>query len=652
MVEIDVEDTAITAVDRANRTLTIETAGWDRPAHAGDLPLDVDESIGGRVESLSMQSGVAEVRRLDGDFERIEQGAGERALDDAEYVLKVSSSLIGYVRFTGPGELVREEDTTVRLEFDHPTPVTVGFWSLLDYPEATVTVAPTPTGIARGLQALPSSHITTEPKRVMPGWRDHPPLLDVGDETEVPDAVAAAEPDTGVELVSPDRIEPLFPAAPLVHHLGADVRVEDRPAPVLRAPDAGVAHEFDPMPRFQHGAARTLRQLFYVESIVKSARPGAADIVDTALTDRVGIDVDDVYPLPPDERLARYLAADLDSITDDLPRRNYAVYVPPEPDRVSALPFVVRYFGHVYTPEALAGAGGETPPTRRMEGLIDPTEGGSPSRRTYDLPPTAFTNGLDHLTEGDPDVDVVIVDNATDGQRADVAWSVYDERSSVEDGTVERRADVERDELATLLERRTDVVHVVADGPGLTCPDGRLDPTSLDAPGVRVAVLDAPETLRASHHLVEAGGVLAVGVGDRRPSTRALENVLVLFVQGFSVALGVDVVDETGSDLGDLELVGDGTHNIFEDDSITRLPLFVRSLGGGQFEVRSESNGPAAGLTWHPDTPEVESRLLDGAEFTTTAGPLADQLDEDGLMIVHDGELYPSEDVDPFYPGL
>jgi hypothetical protein len=53
-----------------------------------------------------------------------------------------------------------------------------------------------------------------------------------------------------------------------------------------------------------------------------------------------------------------------------------------------------------------------------------------------------------------------------------------------------------------------------------------------------------------------------------------------------------------------------------------------------------------------PDTPAVRSRLLDDARFTTTAGPLAGQLDEDGLMIVHDGECYRSEDVDPFYSGL
>ncbi len=148
------------------------------------------------------------------------------------------------------------------------------------------------------------------------------------------------------------------------------------------------------------------------------------------------------------------------------------------------------------------------------------------------------------------------------------------------------------------------------------------------------------------------GGVLALGNGGRRPDTAALEKTLELLVQGFSVALGVDVVDRTGGDLGDLRLVGDGTHSVFEDDSVTRLTLFVRSLGGGEFEVRSEPNGPTTGLTWHPDTPAVGSRILDGARFTTTAGPLSSQLAVEGLMIVHEGDLYRSEDLTPFYPGV
>lgn len=652
MVDVRVEDTAITAVDRANRTLTVETVGWDQPADAGELPLDVDASIGGRVESLSIASSVAEVRPIDGEFDRLDQGTTSRRIGDGDHLLKVTSELIGYVRFAGPADLVREGDSAVRLELDHPTPVTVGFWSLLDYPEATVTVEPTPAGIARGIQSLPSSHITNAPERVMPGWRDHPPLLAVGDETEVPDAVAAAEPDTGIELVVPSRVEPLFPAAPLAHYLGADVAVEPRDAPALRAPAADLHHEFDAMPRFQHQAARTLRRVLYLDSIVKSARPGAAEILDRSLTERAGIDVEEWYDRPPAQRLRRYLAVD-DDVVDDLPTRNYAVYVAPEPERVSVLPFVARYFGHVYAPGALDGAGGETPPRRRMEGVVD----GDPNddargARTYDLPPAALPNALDHLTEGDTSVDVLVVDNAEDGERAALARTVYEDRSAVDEGTVEVRRDVETGALRRLLETHTDVVHVVADGPGLTCPDGRLDPETVTQPRARIAVLDAPETRAASRRLVVEGGVLALGNGARRPDAAALEKTLELLVQGFSVALGVDVVDRTGGDLGDLRLVGDGTHNVFEDDSVTRLPLFVRSLGGGEFEVRSEPNGPTTGLTWHPDTSEVGSRILDGARFTTTAGPLSSQLGVEGLMIVHEGDLYRSEELTPFYPGV
>lgn len=256
MVDVRVEDTTITATDRANRTVTVDTVGLDRPAGAGKIPLDVDASIGGRVESLSTGSTIAELRSIDGEFERIEQHATVEHLDEEGYILKVTLELIGYIRFSGPAELRRNEDGTLRLEFEHPTPITVGFWSLLDYPEATVTVAPTPAGIARGIQALPSSHITTDPERVMPGWRDHPPRLELGEETRVPDSVAEAEPDTGIELRLPDRFDPLYPAASLAHYLGADVRVAEVDRPLLCAPAVDLERTFEPMPRFQHRPRR------------------------------------------------------------------------------------------------------------------------------------------------------------------------------------------------------------------------------------------------------------------------------------------------------------------------------------------------------------------------------------------------------------
>jgi hypothetical protein len=647
MVDVHVQDTVLTGIDRANREISVELVGWDQPADGGEIPLDVDASIGGRVESLTLESALAELRPIGGEFDRIDQSASTRRLDDEEYLLKVAQELISYIRFSGPADLVREGDDSLHLEFDHPTPVTVGFWSLLDYPEATVTVAPTPTGLARGIQALPSSHITEAAKRVMPGWRDHPPLIEVGSETDVPAAVAAAEPDTGIELVVPDRFEPLFPASSLAHYLGADVDVERRSAPLLRAPSVDLTHEFDPMPRFQHQAAATLRRVLYLDSIVKSARPGAANIVETALAERIGIDPEEYHERSPAERLQRYLAAPFEEVADEVPQRNYAVYVPADVQFGPVLPFVAKYMGHVYLPSALDGAGGRTPPKRRLEAIV----GDRSSSRAYDLPPSVFSHGLEHLIEGDTNVDVVIVDNGS-ADRAASARAVYEERSAVVDGSVAVREDVDVAALATLFESRTDVVHFVGDGPGLSCPDGRLDAASLDETRSRIAVLDAPETTAESRALVENGGVLALGVGDRRPDVLPLETVLELLVQGFSVALGVDIVRETGADLADLHVVGDGTHNVFEDDSITRLPLFVRAHGDGEFEIRSEPNGPTPGITWHPDHPEIRSRLLEGARFTTTAGPMSAQLSEEGLMIVHDGNVYRSEDVDPFYPGI
>jgi hypothetical protein len=654
MVAIALTDNLLRATDRVNRTFELEVSGWDELPDGPEIPIDLDETVSGRVVRIDTPDVLAEYMPLDGEYETIDKSWRTTELPDDEYLLKLTGKLVAYVRFDGPARIDRAADGSVTLSFDQPQPVTVGVWSLVAYPEETVVVDPTPEGIATGISALSSAHLTESPDRILPGWRRHPPRIEFGENTGTPDDLDV--PDTDIELAVPDRIEPLFPAAPLSFHLGADVLVEpDREAPQLRVPGRDLVHEFAPTPEFQFEAASLFRRVVYLDRLVRTGGPrGNDDLLNCDILDAARIDPETWYERPIADRLERYLDVPPELVTD-LPRRNYATYIEPVPENVCVLPFVLRQYGQVYLPSAVRGERFNRPPKRRLEGWLAP----GTASGTFEMHPRSPEHALEHLTESDPGISIVVVDAREGGRmpakdRLTGVLDRYEGGSAAVEPAVEVRENVGVGELVTLLESRTDLVHYVGnvvDG-GLQAADGRVDVTSLDDPSPRIAVLDAPNSVAVGRTLVDQGGVLAITTGNRRAPGHLHDRVAMLLVQGFTAGVAVDLVSETFADAAvDLKLVGDGTHNLPEELAFQYLLLDVVSNGDRTFEVRAEPNGPTPGLAWHPEYISAESHVLESdATFRADAKGFEQQLSEPGFIVRYDGDLYRSADLIPFYP--
>jgi len=72
------------------------------------------------------------------------------------------------------------------------------------------------------VSALPSALKTTSPERTWPTLRGHPPLLELGDRLEIPDAIDP--PDGEISLTVPREYASVYQAAPLAFFLGATIR--------------------------------------------------------------------------------------------------------------------------------------------------------------------------------------------------------------------------------------------------------------------------------------------------------------------------------------------------------------------------------------------------------------------------------------------
>lgn len=669
MIDVTLEDSTLRAVDAVGHTVAADVVGWDDSASPTTIPIEgLDTSVAGHVTSLTFGDVLVELGDSNGDdYEKLGEAKEAWTLDAEPRLMKVTSEVVVYVAFDAAAELSRLADGRVRLAFEHPTPVTLGYWSLVDYPEETVTVPPTAAGLATAITALSSAYLSTGPDRTLPGWRAYPPRVAFGDETDVPDAVREDVPDTGIELVLPAEFAYGIPAAPLAYHLGATVRVESRDAPVLRAPSVDLERSFPALPEFQFAANDAFQRTFYADSLVNSAH-GSADLAESDFLADVALDPDALYDATPAERLAAYLEAPFESIRSRLPQRSYVGFVEPTPEYARALPHLCHYEARLYLPSAFDDVGDGADPSETAVWLAD---GCRPD--TVTGAPAAFDNYLRYLESGlDPDgPEILVVGNATGdaastmegGDRVATVERGYREPDGVIDVDVASWDDPSTAELATAFGERRALMHVVGDAvdDGVRCRDGVLDLADVDAVESRIVVLDLADDGESGVHgrehasaigrtLVDAGAVAVVvrtGVVDDAPR-QAFSRLLV---QAFGLELSRRLVDRYVDGAFDAVVVGDGTHTLQADDSVNFIPLEIVANGDTTFTVTGKAGGPTAGLFWHPDIPGVRPRLLaNSLAFEVTAPELATVLDDPGYLVIYEDELHWSGELTPFYP--
>ncbi|SER82725.1 hypothetical protein [Natrinema salaciae] len=540
-------------------------------------------------------------------------------LDDELQFIGLSGPIKLYCRIDVAGT-IDVGVTSVRITLDREVSIELGMRSLHERPAATITTPPDVESMMAAVSALPSALKTTTAERTWPTLRGHPPLIELGDDLEIPDAVSA--PDGDVTLtVPPDRLS-LYRAAPLAFFLGATVRPGSRPA--LEAGRFERALPTDG-PEFENTIARLLKRFFFLECLTRTEGIFRYELHERReLEPELPYDLADIYEADLPARLERYLDVPAERLEPYIPRWPLTAHVPDDPDTVELLPFLVNELGIVRDsrgeqPETIPGSGELSGLVRSATRASGPSESSGLDRSSF-VVPAVTDESVEHAWFGDgipqraskatleayrnqmardarnESIEILLVCNdARMIDEHDLLDGAYGNRELLP-FEIRSAFGVDTDQLAELLtDGGYDFFHYIghATEDGLRCPDGELDVRTLPSVDVGVFFLNACRSYEQGLALTRRGafgGVSTYADVNNDHAVDAGETMARLLNRGFSLRGALEIA-RANSLLGDQYLiVGDGSADIAQSDGGAPAVIELeRSADGFDFAIRSYS---------------------------------------------------------------
>jgi len=688
MIEWEATEVGIRVIDHADMELPVRAAGWTPCGADATVDRPTDETVAGTTTELELPEAHVHAATTDGEVS-VEMGSetGPVELPAGDYLLNVSTNIKTYVRFDGPVTLEKSADfERLRISFPGPTDVVLGFRSYHDRPAGTVTVPPTPAGVAEGVSFLHSSMKTTDPERSFPTLRGHPPRLEIGETLDVPEGIAETTEDTGIALRAPSELGDVFVLAPLSFYLQAELTVEAGADPVLEIPSAGVEHPLG-AEDLQAGVADLLRRVFFLDCLVRTAGSFGTNLAETEALEATPLDGEWAYDAAPDERLAAYLDLPDGAIDRWLPDWHLSTSVKPELERARCLPFLLAKLSLVYLPESSEMEGSElirhslddffrAAPESPVD-RPDLTRGSDAVASVDVLKPElgagrlhgwladgvpidvfkssyeAFENRFDYLARGGDGIQVSVVlnDESMESEHDEVA-RIYRERAGELPIDVEVRDHLPRAELAAVFEAENDFVHYIGhcEESGLRCPDGTLPVDDIEASNTQTFFLNACGSYHEGMSLIEKGSVVGAvtftKVLDKQAATVGTTFARLL-ANGFSFARAMQLARQRVMTGKDYAVIGDGTHAFTQSSNQIPLVLEVEKEGEG-YRMTADVYTPAnPGGFYQVNVAGDERSHLFGNASTYEIGEeyLVDYLERASAPVIMDGEHYWSSEL-------
>jgi hypothetical protein len=526
---------------------------------------------------------VAYVRDADGEMLAEADHLAHEEFDHGEYSVELCAPMKVYVRVEGTLTVSADMSQTV-LEFGEETRVLVGARSHHERPAATVTTTGDPRDVMGAVSTFASALKTTSVERSYPTLRGHPPLVELGDELDIPARVEP--PDTGVTIAVPETLEHVFVVAPLAYYLGAEVVPGDPPRIVT---DTGFEHRLEAVDGFENEVERVLKQTFFLDCLTRTEGYYEVDLHERrAVESEVDLDFAALYDRRLPEQVEAYLSVPYATIESHLPEWKLTSHVAATPDNVELLPFLTNDLAVVRTPAARdvptstaqstaadeffrddftrsAAAGSES------RSYVQPDEADSVEQSWVgDGAPigaskatsTAYHNRLDRsLTDGNIDIAVVCNDPEMAAE-SDVVDEAYGTREELPFSVTLHR-NLTREELESVLTQQTDFLHYIGhiDHEGFQCADGKLDATGLDTVGADAFLLNACSSYEQGSGLVEAGaiaGIVTLSDVVNSGAVKMGQMLARLLNQGFGIQNALDIARDESVVGRQYTVVGDG----------------------------------------------------------------------------------------------
>ncbi|SEO72814.1 hypothetical protein SAMN04487948_104400 [Halogranum amylolyticum] len=673
MIEVDSTERGVRAVDSAKTSIEVETDDWVSAEQSLALSRPVDTTLAGETSVLRFPPVFVVAERLDGDatFE-LGSEVGPIDLPPDEYVVRVDGNVLTYVRFDGAARLEKPGYEQAIISFPEPTTVTLGFRSRVQSPPETMTVPRTPAGVATALSHFPAGHRTATPDRSFPTMRGHPPLVEFGDETDVPDVVAERREAVDVELTLPPRLDYLFPVSSLAHYLGATVRTEPAATPTLRTPDR--TRELSSLPEFPRECAALLRRAFMLDCLVRNAGPYGTDLSETRHLETLGLDAAALYDRPISSRLDAYLDAPFERVSEAFPEWHLSMYVDPTFDHVETLPYLLSILPNVFLPSSEPLSGSERLSRslddfyRRQESsvsvdLVKPDLGPgrvhgwlAPSAPidVFKAVPSAYSNRFDYRRRASEPISVVAVlnDNEMAEEHAEAA-RIYRHRATELDLDITVREHLSTDELADVFETSHDLVHYIGhcEESGLRCRDGNLSVSSLRESNAQTFFLNACGSFHEGVELVRQGSVAGAVTFNKVLDSHAARvgtTFARLLMNGFCIERALRLSRRRIMMGKDYTVVGDGTHVLTQSENYVPGEIELSNTPDGQFDLTYEVFSPSAhGGYYQPYLPGNDQSHLIGyaTSHRLDREALTRFLDIADTPVVYDGDIHWSNEL-------
>ncbi|SFK87598.1 hypothetical protein SAMN04487950_1577 [Halogranum rubrum] len=673
MIEVDSTETGVRAVDSAKTSMQVDVTDWTPHDKQRSLSRPVDATLTGTASELRFPPVLVVVEQLDTDTQfELGSDVGPVDLPSAQYLVRVESGILAYVRFDGAARLEKPGYEQAVLSFDDITEVTLGFRSRVESPPETITVPKTTDGLATALSLLSAGYRTTTPDRSFPTMHGHPPLIELGDELDVPDAVVEQREAVDVTLTVPPRFDYLFPASSLAHYLGATVRTESNVTPTLRTPDQ--TWELPPLPEFPRECAALLRRVFMLDCLVRNAGPHGTDLEEMRHLDTLGLNADRLYDRSLAARLDAYIETPFERVSDELPQWHLSMYVDPTLDHVETLPSLLRTLPNVFLPSSEPLSGSERL-TRSLDDfyrqreasvsvdLVDPDLG--PGRvhgwlapgvpiDVFKAVPGAYTNRLKYHQQVSESMSVVAVlnDNEMAQEHAEAA-RIYRERATELDLDITVREHLSTDELAEVFETPSDLVHYIGhcEESGLRCRDGHLSISSLDESHAQSFFLNACGSFHEGVELVKKGSVAGAVTFNKVLDSQAVRvgTVFVrLLMNGFCIERALRLARRRIMTGKDYAVVGDGTHTLAQGENYVPAEAALSHRPDGAFDLQYEVFSPSAhGGYFQPRLPDTEQSHLIGqaTSHRLDRDTLVEFLNLANAPVVYDGDIHWSKEL-------
>ncbi|KTG08248.1 hypothetical protein [Haloferax profundi] len=587
------------------------------------------------------------------------------------YSVELFGPVKTYLRLEGPFRIEKPPMAT-GISLDEKQDVLVGARSSHENPAATITTTDDPFDVMKAVSALSSALKTTSVERSYPTLRGHPPLLERGDELVIPDGIEA--PDTGVRLELPPTLEHIFVATPLAYYLGAKVVPGETPRLVT---DSGFVHEFDGPNGFEGSVARTLKQTFFLDCVVRTEGIYDIDLHERqAIESRLNLDVESLYEAPLGEQLEQYLGTPYEHIADLVPEWKLTTHVAPQPDNIELLPFVTNDLAVVRTP-----SGSEVPHSEVQATAVDDflrddivrSAGTVSSGDTYVQPSssnsveqawvsdgtpvgaskmttTAYQNRLQREpTTGDIEITVICNDQEMLAE-TDIVDDVYGSRDGIS-FEVDAHYNLSRSELRDVLAEPTDFLHYIGhiDDDGFQCRDGKVDAETVEDVGTAAFLLNACRSYDQGLALVEAGAIGGIVTFSEVINSHAVgvgRTLAQLLNRGFPLQISLDVV-RTDSDIAhQYGVVGDGGISVVQTESGVAVFCEVERQRQNLFEMSYHAyhtSRSGIGSLIMPILPGLTQYHLSSGDLSginLTEEELRDFLALEDIPVVFDGNVY------------